>query len=193
MENTIPGNIRAMHLDETVIQGVNVQGFLNEDENSDRWKIGILYYEHNLLKIQVTNTNVQMKDGFFSHFVIVGGDTLVSHASNWFVVKDCPRDIPCHQSALAESAFAQEIVTTCLLHVAGDMEENNYNTLKTSVIDVAEKIQNCNEQIADTLNYSKSQMEILLSSFNCCCYRDLDNCPSFWLVLHCIVAGIKET
>ena len=84
-----PENVAVMHLNQTIIQGTELKGFLNEDEDRERWIISLLY-QGDLLTFQASRSNLRQKDEFYTQFALsLGDDVWQPSPSVWFDIDSC--------------------------------------------------------------------------------------------------------
>ena len=88
-QSIAPQDITVMHLDQVIIQGTQLKGFLDEDEDRERWMIS-LSYSGDLLTFLASKSNVRQKDEFYSQFALqLGNQVWETSPSTWFDVEDC--------------------------------------------------------------------------------------------------------
>ena len=84
-----PENLVVMHLDQTIIQGTELKGFLNEDEDSERWVISLLY-QGDFLTFQASKSNLSQENEFYIQFALsLGDDVWETSPSVWFDIESC--------------------------------------------------------------------------------------------------------
>ena len=107
-----PQGISVMHLDQIIIQGTELKGFLSEDEDSDEWVIS-LSYNGDLLTFRVNKSNVRQKDEFYSQFALrLDQDVWESTPVVWFdVQEDCDSDSQSTQDVARDTTTLVSIVT----------------------------------------------------------------------------------
>ena len=113
-----PENLVVMHLDQIIIQGTELKGFLNEDEDSERWVISLLY-QGDFLTFQASKSDLSQENEFYTQFALsLGDDVWETSPSVWFDIESCKSNSESTQVLPEEPITVPTYYATVTLNLA---------------------------------------------------------------------------
>ena len=167
-ENINPRNIKVMHLDQIIIHGTQLKGFLSDDENREEW-MSTLSYHKNDVTFQISKSNISRKDEFYSQFTLqIHHIVWETSPSIWFVVENCqsniehvePTPVVTEQTIIDAASNPAEMHTFAYstLSDANDEDQNPVDINK-GIIHRKDKLKNYALQMASKMYASNDNLK----------------------------------